>query len=187
MLLLAFQNTYSDDSFDVLLSKDWVGGQDKSYNGVTINRLYGDNNAASVTNISYQTNEMAVADRIAYGEKNGESATEIAKGIKFYKNHCPGGTMNVLVRRAGMDWADTKYFSIEIRDTTDKNVLFTYQLKEKMAEYEKTQPELAPFGNITVAFITSALPKAFYVYVIDSYDITNRYKFFVRVTTGDQR
>jgi hypothetical protein len=159
-----------------LTNEDWSISVEKVIYENTITRVQGINNIKGVTNLGFQTFEQKKNYILKKAEN--EMWTDEKKNdlIKSYEKIASGGIFHLYLTRLTIEAANTKMFTLIIKDSNDNQELFRKEL-------DKSLPQLPSIGsdywwNYSNICLSYKISGRVFVYIIDKLDTeTPRYKF----------
>lgn len=163
-------------------SFDYTWGIDQhrySY-GFLVTRLQGINTKSRITNIKYTSCDSAMAVRIKRAEENMEPDSSTRNYCRLIKTYAPGGIITVLMRRPTLDWGNQKNIVVVVKDSLDDKILYRETGQDKWPDYDSYDGVDSPYLTIYTVFLEKNYGETFYVYVLDTYGTTERFRFKVQ-------
>ncbi len=168
-----------------LYTRIWPNDHSVKIFGHDVLRIFGedydrtsDNNLfIPITNVAYQTLDQIIEETNEEASKSSWSEKKTTKEVNKYKQMAQGGAIVLFIQRNNQDAANTKWYTITIRDKNEKE-LFKKSLNWQVPNME----DFNQWSNTAYIYIDIPLTIPFYVYVselqmenIDDYkfEITN--------------
>ena len=151
-----------------LYTRIWSNGQSVEIFGHDVLRIFGedydrtsDNNLfIPITNIAYQTLDQLIEDVNEEAKKSSWNEKKVNKETNKYKQIAHGGAIVLYIQRNNQDAANTKWYTITIRDKNEKE-LFKKTLNWQVPNME----DFNQWSNTAYIYIDIPLSIPFYVYV----------------------
>ena len=176
-ILLLIVNILFGQIDDNIMKASWKPGKEKVIYGNTIFRVEGKNDIGGATNIGYETLDQVKGGLIK--RANTEMWTEEKKTetLASYDNFAPGGLIHLYITRLTIDAANTKMFTVIVKDTNEKEIF----RKELDGDIPETPSGGNYWWNYTTIPIDKKIEGSFFIYVIDQLGSDNgKFKFEVK-------
>jgi uncharacterized protein YheU (UPF0270 family) len=166
---------------EALYTRIWPEGQTVKIFGHDVLRVFGeqynrysDNNTfIPITNVAYQTQDQIIEEIKEEGKKSSWSEKKLDKELNKIKQNAAGGMVVLYLRRNSQDAANTKWYTITVRDK-DEKVLFKKTLSWQVPNME----DFDQWSNTAYIDIDIPLTIPFYIYVSQlQMSNINDYKF----------
>lgn len=171
-ILIASTAVYSQSDINLRIS-NWKVGEDKILYENKITRLEGENSRYGVTNIGFQSLSQLVEGINKRAEREMWTEEKKANNIKLYQDQLKGGILYLYVSRLTIDAANTKVFTVIIKDSNDKEIN-RQELKSKIPELPGDD---RLWTNLKSVGIPIEIKEKFFVYIIDSLGMDGNVKF----------
>ena len=160
--------------------KTWGIDKHRYSRGFLITRISGENLSYKTTNISYRSMDTVIYDRIKQAVDNMEEDTAYQLFCRVIRQYAPGGVLSLAAIRPSMEWGNHKNFTVVIKDSLDARTLYRETMKEQYPESMYDGQGGFDYMVSCVIFIDKYIGETFYVYVLDTYGSTERYKFKIQ-------
>lgn len=130
-------------------------------NGYTIKKLSGEHKYGGVTQIEYKSLAQLLNEAKKDSEKQMWTKEKTQSILESLKRRCKGGYIRLYIERITIGSANTKMFSIIIKDTVE-NELYRIELKDNIPQYSSDN-----WRNYGLAYIDKMIKPPFYVYIVD--------------------
>lgn len=160
--------------------KSWGIDKHRYSRGFLITRLSGENVSYKVTNISYRNMDTVIYDRIKRAVDNMEDDTAYQGYCRTVRQFAPGGVITLSAKRPSLEWGNHKNFTIVIKDSLDNRILQRETMSEKFPDYVSDGQGGLDYVVSDVMLVDKNVGETFYVYVLDTYGTTERYKFKIQ-------
>ena len=138
--------------------------EDSQIKGYEIKLLEGENKNNGITNIEYQSLSQLIEEENKKAVKEMTKKEDLNFLILSYKTTSMGGAISLHIDRETIGMANTKWFSIIVKDKNEKEM------------YRKALDESVPYSNavktwsnITICSVNQKIKTPFFVYVIDKF------------------
>ena len=129
--------------------------------GYYIKKLSGKHKYGGETKIEYQSLAQLLDEAKKKSEKEMWTKEKLQSTIDAYKSGLKGGLVSLYIERSTIGSANTKYFSVIIKDTNESE-LFRVELDSEIPDYSSDN-----WWNYGYAYIDKRIKVPFYVYVVD--------------------
>jgi hypothetical protein len=147
-----------------LESMVWKVDTEKVLFGNAIKRLEGFNDRYHITNLAYQSLPQMIEKANKKAESEMWSEEKKLNTIKMYNQELKGGLLHFFVSRITLATANTKMFTVIIKDAKEVE-LYREELKSKVPEVPEAN---RLWTNYKVVPIPLEIKEKFYVYIIDA-------------------
>ncbi len=171
-ILIASTALYSQSDNNLRVS-NWKIGEDKIFYENKITRLEGENSRYGVTNLGYQSLSQLVEGINKKAEREMWNEEKKSSNIKLFQDQLKGGILYLFISRLTIDAANTKVFTVIIKDSNDKE-LNRQELKSKVPELPGDD---RLWTNLKSVGIPMEIKEKFYVYIIDSLGMNGNVRF----------
>lgn len=165
LILISFVYSQEDEA---LYTRLWEDGQTVKIFDHNVTRVFGEDfNRTSIenlfipiTNVGYLTQEQLLAEVNADAEKYNWNDKKKTKEINKYKQTAQGGAIVLYVQRKSDDAANTRWYTITVRDMNEKELFkqtLNYQVPDML--------DFRQWSNTGYVYINSVIEMPFYVYV----------------------
>jgi len=180
LLISASAFVFSQDD-QALYTRIWPDGQTVNIFGHDVLRVFGedynrtsDNNIfIPITNVAYQSFDQIIEDVNDEAKKSSWNEQKTSKEINKYKQMAQGGAIILYIKRNNQDAANTKWYTITIRDKNDKEIY-----KKSLNWQVPNMEDFNQWSNTAYIYLDVELTIPFYVYVSQmQMDNIDDYKF----------
>ncbi len=151
----------ANDLNEALARKDSI--EETEVKKYIVKRLSGKHKYGGVTKIEYQSLTQLIADLKTRSNSEMWTKEKLESTIELYKNICKGGSIRLSIERPTIDAADTRFFSIIIKDKNE-NEKYRVDLPSDIPETPNSNDY---WWNIRSEWIPERIEKPFFVYVVD--------------------
>jgi hypothetical protein len=178
MVILSQTSTAQSTNKDLenMMDPKWKIDQTKEIYQTKVIRREGENDKNAVTNISYQSYSQLVVVETKKAEDQMWSDEQKKTNLDLLSKYNSGGKVHLYLERSTIGSANTKYFTIIIKDL-EGNEIFRKTADERIAKVPSSDGLW--WNNVQVS-IDKEFTGTFYVYVIDALGgEKSKYKFEV--------
>jgi hypothetical protein len=169
--------SFSYGQIDKNLKKaNWKPGKEKVLYGNTIVRHLGKNTISGMTNLGYQTFEQVISEVNQKANDEMWTAEKKNKTIEAYQKFSAGGILHLYLTRLTIDAANTKMFTVIVKDSEDNNEIFRKELKSNIANTPTSGSDY--WWNYASIHIPEKINGKVFIYIIDRLGRdNNKFKF----------
>ena len=137
--------------------------EDSQIKGYSVKRISGKHKYGGVTEIGYKSLSQILSEIEKKAEKEMWTMEDKQSKVEAYKTFYKGGQIRLDIERTTIGSANTKYFSIIIKDLSE-NELYRIDLDSDVPETPNSNDY---WWNISIEGIEKRIRAPFYVYVVD--------------------
>jgi hypothetical protein len=165
---------------DELMKQNWKVGKTKTIYNNLINRSEGKNDIRGITNVGYQTFDQVKIDLLAKAEREMWTEQKKNEAVSEYEKFAKGGLIHLYFTRLTIDAANTKMFTIIVKDSTEKEI-YREELKSNIPNTPISGSNY--WWNYTSLPIKDTVSGKIFIYIIDKLNSENgKFKFEVDIT-----
>lgn len=180
-LLLFFMSALMYGQFDKNLTKaKQKPEKEKTVYNNDILRHKGKNDIGGVLNIGYQTSEQAIAKIKEKAKKEMWETEKEKESISTYDEYAKGGIIHLYLTRLTIDAANTEWFTVIVKDSSDSNEILRKELRSDIPNRPSSGSDY--WWNYATIYLNDKVDENFFIYVIDELKSdNNKFKFEVKL------